>query len=126
MSLNVSTLVMAAILSLAMPVLPAVARGGGGHDGGFHHGGHHDHDRFFFGGFGGFYDPFWGYPYYGYPYAYPYAYPYPYPYPATDAPVAAPASPPQAVWYFCQPANAYYPYVSTCSAPWQQVPAQPR
>lgn len=127
----------AAILSLAVTASPAMARGGwhgGGHDGGgggFHHG-FHDHDGFrggfFFGGVGGFYDPYLGYPYYGYPYAYPYAYPYPYPYPyATPyAPAAAPAAPPPEVWYFCPPTKAYYPYVSSCSVPWQPVPARPR
>jgi hypothetical protein len=28
-------------------------------------------------------------------------------------------------WYFCRPANAYYPYVKECSAPWERVPAKP-
>jgi hypothetical protein len=28
-------------------------------------------------------------------------------------------------WYFCQEANAYYPYVQQCPGPWQQVIPQP-
>jgi hypothetical protein len=28
-------------------------------------------------------------------------------------------------WYFCRPANAYYPYVKECPAPWERVPAKP-
>lgn len=28
-------------------------------------------------------------------------------------------------WYYCRPANAYYPYVKDCPAPWERVPAQP-
>jgi hypothetical protein len=31
----------------------------------------------------------------------------------------------QNVWYFCQPAKTYYPYVQSCSVPWQVVPAVP-
>jgi hypothetical protein len=124
----------AALLAVAISVSPALARGGG-HDGGFHggggfHHGFHDHDGFrggfFFGGIGGLYYPYLDYPYYGYPYAYPYPYPYPYPYAAPYAPAGAPAAAPQDAWYFCPPAKAYYPYVSSCPVPWQQVPAQPR
>ena len=106
-------------------------QGGGGfhHDGfhhdGFHHDGFHHHNQFrgtfFFGGVGGFYDPWW----WGYPYAYAYPYPYPYPY-AYPAPAAVPAAPAPNVWYYCPPANGYYPYVPTCPVPWQLVPARPR
>lgn len=28
-------------------------------------------------------------------------------------------------WYYCRPANTYYPYVKDCAAPWERVPAQP-
>jgi hypothetical protein len=28
-------------------------------------------------------------------------------------------------WFFCRPANAYYPYVRDCPAPWEKVPAKP-
>jgi hypothetical protein len=44
-------------------------------------------------------------------------YPYPAPYPAYAVP-GAPA------WYFCPPAQQYYPYVPSCPVPWQIVPAQ--
>ena len=27
----------------------------------------------------------------------------------------------QGSWYYCDPAHAYYPYVSTCSVPWREV-----
>jgi len=42
------------------------------------------------------------------------------------APVPAPA--PQAaagVWYYCESAKAYYPYVGECKEGWRQVPAAP-
>lgn len=28
-------------------------------------------------------------------------------------------------WYFCRPANTYYPYVKDCPAAWEKVPAKP-
>jgi hypothetical protein len=28
-------------------------------------------------------------------------------------------------WYFCRPANAYYPYARDCPEPWEKVPARP-
>lgn len=27
------------------------------------------------------------------------------------------------LWYYCRDAQMYYPYVSTCPSPWQEVPA---
>jgi hypothetical protein len=45
-------------------------------------------------------------------------YPFPDPY---IPPYAAPGAP---AWYFCPPAQAYYPYVPTCPVPWQMVPAR--
>jgi hypothetical protein len=140
--------------AMSMPALAHGGGGGGGghgggrggHGGGF--GGFHGGFRGgFFGGYGfggfGFYDPFWGYPFWGYPYAgyaygYPaYAYPmpygYPYGYPAAAPPPAdpaqgapaAPAPQSQSFWYYCPPSKAYYPYVSSCAKPWQQVPTTP-
>lgn len=80
---------------------------------------------------------------------------YPYPYPAAPAPYyyyppppvvvapAAPAAPVQYVeqgqpaadpgapiqqpgmWYYCEPARAYYPYVKQCASAWRTVPAAP-
>lgn len=40
-----------------------------------------------------------------------------------DAP-AAPAAQPQQWWYWCQSAQGYYPYVSTCSEGWRRVEPQ--
>jgi hypothetical protein len=52
-------------------------------------------------------------------YFYPRAvYPYPDPYVPPYAASGAPA------WYYCPPAQAYYPYVPSCPVPWQVVPAQ--
>ena len=77
--------------------------------------------------------PIYGPAYYPAPY---YAYPaYAYP-PLVVEPAAppvyvergaaeAPPVPPQADWYYCAPAQAYYPYVSDCPTGWQRVPAQP-
>ena len=123
--------------------------GGGFHSGGFHNGGFH-HDGFHHGfhhGFhgtffvGGVFNPFfWGWPYYGYPYygypyyGYPYPPPYPYPgdgYAPAAAPVAAAGTPPppppseQSSWYYCAPTKSFYPYVTSCSQPWRQVPITP-
>jgi len=82
-----------------------------------------------------------------YPYYYP---PYPYYYPpvavapptyvepplAQSQPVPPPAQlpreAPQAgaqpgnMWYYCDEAKAYYPYVKSCPAGWQQVTPQPQ
>lgn len=100
--------------------------GSGSFTGGHHHGvgvrGFHHHGNVarvvVIGGVG-----FW------YPYAYPsYTYSYGYdPSLATPA-YTAPAynvPPPAAFWYFCEAANAYYPYVTTCASGWKVVPATP-
>ena len=80
----------------------------------------------------GFANPYWWYPYYGYPY--PYAYPsYAYGYPAYSPPVVegSPQTyiqqepPTQQYWYYCQSAQGYYPYVRECPEGWQQVAPQP-
>lgn len=34
-------------------------------------------------------------------------------------------TPPQAYWYYCRSANAYYPYVKSCPEAWEEIPAQP-
>jgi hypothetical protein len=99
--------------------------------GGGHHGGH---GHFAIGiGIGAPYWGWgWGYPYYagyypGYyypPYAYP-AYPaQPTTYIQQDAP-PAPAAPQQGYWYYCNDAQAYYPYVKECPGGWQRVSPQP-
>ena len=69
-----------------------------------------------------------------YPYRYPY-YPYPYPVYAQPAPIypqpapayaepATPVQPPAQVWYYCDSAKGYYPYVANCPVAWRPVPAQ--
>src|SRR5665213_673108 len=82
--------------------------------------------------------PFYG-PYYGYggPYYNPYYYAPPVVYtapPVVYAPppvvyqalAPAPVAAPQAqTWYYCDNPKGYYPYVSSCSSGWRQVPARP-
>jgi hypothetical protein len=34
-------------------------------------------------------------------------------------------TPPTEYWYYCRPANAYYPYARECPVAWEKVPAQP-
>jgi hypothetical protein len=46
----------------------------------------------------------------------------------TPPPVAAapaPGAPAPAVWYYCDSAKGYYPYVSQCPEGWKNVPATP-
>ena len=99
--------------------------GGGGHGGGFGgHGGGFGGRGFHGGGFGrGFFGG--GIGFYGDGFLDPYGYDHGYansqPYPSMDVTAASA----QRVWYFCQPAKTYYPYVQTCSVPWQVVPAVP-
>ncbi len=57
-------------------------------------------------------------------------YPYPNPWEPPVVVVNPPAGaiappPPTPYWYYCEPARAYYPYVSSCPSGWMQVPAQP-
>jgi hypothetical protein len=106
--------------------------------------------RWFHGYYGGHYGWWWivGGAYYWYPAA---VYPYPDPYSppaALLAPVPAVPQPPQAVfapapavpqqppavsqpsdapqmWYYCDSAKSYYPYVATCPGGWRAVPANP-
>jgi len=102
--------------------------GGGFHHVGFHHGLHHGfhHHPFLFHrpccfgprlfvGVG-----------VGVPFVYPYAYPVVY-----SPPVVVESTPPaytqpqQQYWYYCQGAQAYYPYVKECPGGWLQVVPQP-
>jgi hypothetical protein len=75
-----------------------------------------------FGYWGPWWPGYWGpWPYYPYDY---------YPYPATSsvtvvqgqpaAPAAAPA------YYYCDAPAGYYPYVTSCTTPWRQVPMTPQ
>jgi hypothetical protein len=65
-------------------------------------------------------------------------YPYPDPYtppvvinqqpPVVVAPqpqTVVPPQPPAQMWYYCDSAEGYYPYVSSCPEGWRTVPAQP-
>ena len=70
-----------------------------------------------------------------YAYSYPYQNPDPYPYESpmpiyvqptyVQAPQQAMAVPAMASWYFCRDSQAYYPYVQSCAAGWERVPATP-
>jgi len=120
---------------VVLSISPAYAEGGRGHGGGWERGG---------GGWG------WGgwiapaliggaiaydltYPRTVYTQPYPvYEQPYPVyvqpaPVYAQPAPVYAPGAAPSAgqFWYFCAAANAYYPYVTSCTNGWQAVPTTP-
>jgi hypothetical protein len=132
----VGILVMLAVL-LCSSTLPGYAdRGRHGHKGQaytrYGHGGHwhrgHGFHRGFRGprvrvgiGIGTFWGPYWG----GGPYWPGYAYP-----PVVVAPppvVVQPAPPPPQYWYYCDAAQAYYPYVQHCPGGWRQVlPTPPR
>jgi hypothetical protein len=104
---------------------------GGGHAGGYHGGGR------YYGSYGGNFGWWWlgvagiwyftpG-PYYPYSY-YPYANPYNDPYvpPVVVAPQTnAPAPQAAKVWYYCDSAKGYYPYVPNCPEAWRTVPATP-
>lgn len=62
-------------------------------------------------------------------------YPYPNPYipptivvqptPAPQQPIKLESQPQQPIWYFCESANGYYPYVSECNGEWKTIPATP-
>lgn len=60
-------------------------------------------------------------------------YPYPDPYrppvvvytPPVEAPPVVTAPPVPQVWYYCEAAGAYYPYVPSCPTGWKAVPAVP-
>ena len=57
---------------------------------------------------------------------YPYYYPSYSPTVIVQQPVVvAPPTSAPGTWYYCEPARAYYPYVSTCPEPWRAVPAVP-
>jgi hypothetical protein len=45
--------------------------------------------------------------------------------PAPPGPPAGAPPPAPDKWYFCESANAYYPYVNSCKEGWRAVPAQP-
>ncbi len=98
-------------------------RGRSGGHGGHGHGHHHGSTVFF----GAAFAPVW---WWGWPYYYPYYYPYPYyPYPApTYAQQSVYVQDQQAepyYWYYCEGAQAYYPYVQQCPNGWMKVVPTP-
>jgi hypothetical protein len=77
----------------------------------------------------------WGspYPYWYYPPAYYYPPPYDVyaPAPVVQEPpvytqLPAPPPAPQAYWYYCPSAEAYYPSVQACPEVWVKVPPRPQ
>lgn len=71
--------------------------------------------------------PFWGPYYYAPPPVAYYQLPPAYygPPPVVYAPPPTLVAPQAQVWYYCDNPKGYYPYVSTCSGGWRQVPARP-
>lgn len=113
-----------ALIALATSVdVSAHARGGGGHwNGGGHwhgHGGHwHGHVGLFFG------VPL-GAPWYPY---YPSVVTVQSPQPVyyvEQNPVSSAAPLPSGWWYYCPNPAGYYPYVPSCTQPWQPVEPGP-
>lgn len=101
----------AASVGLSVPALAQHHGGTGFRNGGFHH---HSGAAF---GLGVGLGLALGYPYYYNSYPYPSRYYY-YDYPAYtyyDAPSY------RTVWYWCAPAQAYYPNVTYCPQPWIPV-----
>ena len=134
------TVVVAGVLILVgATVLPAEAGnfGGGFHGGGFRggqpfRGGNFRGHTFHHGGFrhfgpgvfigGALFAPWWwGAPYPYYPY-----YAYAPPVEALEPPdyfqAPPPVAQPQAYWYYCESAQAYYPNVPSCPESWIPVP----
>jgi hypothetical protein len=121
MRLRIAAAALAAIIAGFSGSTWADHHGGGWHGGGghgeWHHGGWHHHGGIFIGPtflWPGFYDPFF----------YP-----PVPEITQPPPVyieRGDGNPPPATadryWYYCDTANAYYPYVTQCPGGWKAVP----
>jgi hypothetical protein len=111
-----------ALLTLGLLLVQSVPSEAGGRRGHHHHGHRfHGHSRFFFSVGPAFY---WGYPYWYPPPAYYYT---PPPVVIQESPTyaqttPAPAPAPQAYWYYCPSAEAYYPTAPSCPEPWLKVP----
>ena len=136
-AIGISVLVLLGVLASGSAMADRDGHGGRGYAHVYHHGYGHgfDHDEGGHVRFGisfgmpfydsGFYSPYYGYPYPAYAYPPIVVQPSPPPvYIEQGAAQAAPA-PAQADWYYCAASRSYYPYVSTCPAGWQRVPAQP-
>jgi hypothetical protein len=138
---RISLIIIAVVMSFAMPGQVAAfhgggggggGRGGGGHSfgGGGHYGGGHFYGGHFYGGGWGWgWGWGFGYPYYDYPY-YPYYGSY-YPYydnvPSTTVYVnpAQQQRVKESYWYYCQKPQGYYPYVKQCQSDWMKVVPSP-
>jgi len=116
----IGVLVMTAVL-LVISTVPGQADRGGhgyrshGHRGHWHRGHRHRGPRVFISPrlvvpFGAYWKPYWE--------------PYPSP-PVVIAPpprvYVEPSLPPPQYWYYCDAAQAYYPYVQQCPGGWRQV-----
>ena len=111
-------------------------RGSGHGQGHGFRGGHHGFrparvvgGRVFVGVGPGWWGPYWGAgPYWGYPYApyyYPPAYGAGYTMPVVSEPQSYIQQPvPTNYWYYCEGAQAYYPYVQQCPGGWLTVVPQ--
>ena len=130
---KIAIVVLALVVILAVPATSAHARGGGGHGGqGGHggnggHGGHkggghkghgHHHRSFVVVGGGVFYGPDW-------PYWYPPYDPAYYAAITSDEPVSYIQQDTPPFWYYCEGAQAYYPYVQECAGGWLTVTPTP-
>jgi hypothetical protein len=113
MKKSVSIAFVAMAIALAA-VGPSHARGGSGHG---HRGFHgHSHTRVFIGVGPVFYGPYWDPYWWDYP---PYAVA---PVVVVPEPPVYLQRPPQAYWYYCPSARAYYPTVQSCADAWVAVP----
>ena len=131
------TLVAIVLLLVAAPASEADGRRHRSHRGhGFHrhhglHRHHLAHTRVFIGVGPAFYwgpRAYWGYPYYYPPPYYVYT---PPPVVVQEPPVYVQQSvtapqPAEAYWYYCPPAQAYYPTVESCPEAWVRVPPRPQ
>lgn len=68
----------------------------------------------------GYWGPGWGYPGWGYPTVVERPI---YVQPHVEPVYVQPAPPQNHLWYYCRDAQMYYPYVTSCPSPWQEVPA---
>jgi hypothetical protein len=73
---------------------------------------------------GPYWGPWWGPPAYYYNYSAPIVVERSSPV-YVETPSVVEAAPVSNYWYFCRPANAYYPYVKDCPSGWERVSPRP-
>ena len=125
----IKALVVATLVSIALPAGAEDGRHGGFRGGGdISHFDGHDYAVWRSGGWHHeFHDGRWGWWWVvaGVWYFYPEPiYPYPDPYVppvVVTQPVVQPGTPPAQFWYFCAATNSYYPYVSSCPGGWRAI-----